>query len=125
MRTIVECAKQDGCQLCGSYQNLTMHHINPGDKKIDITQIIVHHGSITQLVIELEKCAVLCRRCHDKLHDRHQRWRTTQLTPIRVRLLGVPLPVAAYNVAHPVTDPALASSAPTPSARRSSERSPQ
>ena len=91
--------------MCGGFDNLTFHHINKEDKLSDVASIVVGHGSVSQLVREIEKCACICRLCHDALHrDGLQ----IQLTPIRLRSIGVSLPIVAYMETQPIAGQAKA-----------------
>ena len=50
------------CLKCGSVDRLEFHHTR--DKLFDISKIL--HRSIAAIISELEKCELLCRRCHDE-----------------------------------------------------------
>lgn len=59
------------CQVCGynkSIAALTFHHINPNEKSFGISQV-GHKISWEELVIELNKCAMLCQNCHIEVHE--------------------------------------------------------
>ncbi len=60
--------KQSGCRMCGCLQNLTFHHV--GEKNAEISDMVSRRGcSITKLMQELAVCIVLCRACHNTVHN--------------------------------------------------------
>jgi len=50
------------CTICGSDKGLEFDHIDPNTKNKNISDMLV--GSIKSLIIELEKCQLLCVDCH-------------------------------------------------------------
>lgn len=58
------------CQECG-YDNylgaLEFHHLNPTEKDIEISKLGRSFGS-AEMLAELDKCALLCSRCHREVH---------------------------------------------------------
>ena len=70
--------KVNGCAICGYYNRdnsndyvgaLDFHHVNPGDKKFQITTRTL--GNKTErLVDEINKCILLCSNCHREIHAR-------------------------------------------------------
>lgn len=66
MRNVINDAKSCGCIICGEHELccLDFHHIC--DKEFEIsagTEV-----SLTRLIVEIDKCVVLCANCHRKLH---------------------------------------------------------
>lgn len=57
------------CEVCGESHPacLDFHH-RDGDAKIDNVGNMIHDYSITRVLNEIEKCDVLCKNCHAKLH---------------------------------------------------------
>lgn len=57
------------CRACGSSTRLEIDHVNPSQK--------VHHAvwswSLQRMLAELEKCQVLCNKCHKKKSARESR----------------------------------------------------
>jgi 5-methylcytosine-specific restriction endonuclease McrA len=52
------------CALCGYdkyLEALEFHHVNPEDKKFSISAITYNNPN---LIIEMQKCIVLCSNCH-------------------------------------------------------------
>ena len=57
------------CIVCGykkCHQAMVFHHINPEDKKFNISGN--HCLSWNRVKQELDKCILLCNRCHSELH---------------------------------------------------------
>lgn len=60
-----------GCQCCG-YNNcnssLDLHHIDPTKKEFSFGKIIANPKSWAKIVLELQKCILVCRNCHGEIH---------------------------------------------------------
>lgn len=59
------------CSFCGydkCIDCLEFHHKNPGEKKFGISDAISAHRTWDYIVKEVEKCLLLCNRCHRELH---------------------------------------------------------
>jgi 5-methylcytosine-specific restriction endonuclease McrA len=56
------------CISCGATDNLTFHHRNPKEKRMGIARLI-SYKSIAAIQLEIDKCDVLCRACHDIEHN--------------------------------------------------------
>ena len=56
------------CLKCKSTIDLEFHHRNPDDKFIDIGRIW-NLIDFRFLKIELDKCDLLCTKCHKKIHN--------------------------------------------------------
>ena len=59
--------KNKHCVLCKSTVNLVLHHTIPEEK----TDHKIWSWAKERREKELEKCIVLCRKCHDDLHCLH------------------------------------------------------
>lgn len=58
-----EYKNQYNCIRCGSVEELQFDHIDPSTKEIEISAL--HPRSrLPELLLELDKCQVLCRECH-------------------------------------------------------------
>lgn len=58
------------CEICKydkNYAAIDFHHKNPADKDMNIRDLKSH--SVDRLVLELDKCMVLCSNCHRELHN--------------------------------------------------------
>ena len=51
------------CVICGSTERLEIDHIDPATKEFDISSMVLH-TSEKHLTEELQKCQLLCRKCH-------------------------------------------------------------
>lgn len=45
---------------------LTFHHVIPDDKKYDIRDM--YNYSIRSIMKEINRCVIMCRKCHDLEH---------------------------------------------------------
>lgn len=59
--------KSTGCVLCGSLDILEFHHIHPRYKRFSIGRAPLNISRI-KLFLELDKCVVLCGKCHGSVH---------------------------------------------------------
>ena len=67
---LIEERKVEGCKLCGSKDSLHFHHVRSSDKSFSIskrTKLMTKE----RLQFELDKCVVLCRPCHMRVHRGH------------------------------------------------------
>lgn len=68
MKLIVDKIKFDsGCIICGTNDPdvLVFHHRNPEEKEMQVSD---YSRSKKRLMLEIEKCDVMCANCHIKLH---------------------------------------------------------
>jgi 5-methylcytosine-specific restriction endonuclease McrA len=56
------------CELCGSKENLTIHHKEPVTSHRGILKQIRTVEELNYRVLNEENCQTLCRKCHDKVH---------------------------------------------------------
>lgn len=59
-----------GCAICGynkSNRALDFHHIHPSEKDSNIGHLLIKSWDF--IVQELQKCVLLCNRCHQEIHD--------------------------------------------------------
>lgn len=54
------------CMNCGSIKYLEFDHINPNEKEFTISNLC--SVSIKRLEKELDKCQLLCEKCHKEKH---------------------------------------------------------
>lgn len=47
---------------------LDFHHIDKSDKSINISKIGARGWSLEKMMLEINKCILLCSNCHRKLH---------------------------------------------------------
>jgi len=58
------------CQACGfnKYNGaLEFHHVDPATKEETITRLM-RHPSSPEILLELEKCVLVCSNCHKMIH---------------------------------------------------------
>ena len=61
--------KHHKCEMCGIKENLTFHHTKPEKKKYNISDIYHKQATISlkALIKELNKCELLCDKCHKEV----------------------------------------------------------
>ena len=60
----------EGCQDCGSAEDLHFHHVDPSTKVRPVAYYAGTPASVERLMEEIEKCVVVCETCHKARHDR-------------------------------------------------------
>lgn len=61
-----------GCQMCGyagDARRLDFHHRDPSTKKFKIARGTTSLVSMADLLAEVQKCDVLCKTCHERVHQ--------------------------------------------------------
>jgi len=69
-KELINTLKINGCAICGydkCMAALEFHHVNPEDKKFLINVGQMHRSSMN-IINEMEKCILLCNRCHKEIH---------------------------------------------------------
>lgn len=64
--------KNGRCDLCGYNRNqaaLAFHHLEPATKSFPIDLRNCSNTSMKMLLIEAEKCQLLCLNCHAEIHN--------------------------------------------------------
>lgn len=58
------------CILCGEQERtcLDFHHLDPHQKDFGISTLLKGTRSWESILKEIEKCVVLCKNCHAKVH---------------------------------------------------------
>jgi hypothetical protein len=49
---------------------IQFHHIDAETKEVSVSDAIKRRWSKARILVEIEKCEVLCANCHIKLHER-------------------------------------------------------
>lgn len=60
------------CKICGynkNYSALVFHHIESNKKDFNIDSRKFSNTSWEKLLIELEKCELVCHNCHNEIHN--------------------------------------------------------
>lgn len=60
MQKCCKCGETEGCCL-------DLHHIDPDQKDVAVSTV-AHRWTWSKLQIEIQKCVVVCRNCHAKIH---------------------------------------------------------
>lgn len=67
-------AKGCKCQVCGYDKNLAalvFHHRDPADKSFEVDMHSCGNRNMESLLLEAEKCDLLCHNCHAEIHYPH------------------------------------------------------
>jgi 5-methylcytosine-specific restriction endonuclease McrA len=67
----------DECAQCGSTDRMEFDHIDPADKVAGITELWANWRS---LLVELQKCQLLCHGCHWEKTLRERRAKKLKVT---------------------------------------------
>ena len=57
------------CDYSETNSGLAFHHVNPIEKDLEIARLVTR--SWENITSELDKCVLLCVRCHNELHHSH------------------------------------------------------
>lgn len=59
-----------GCEFCSEKEPvcLDFHHLDPNEKEDTIARLCNNGSSIDTILVEVNKCIVVCSNCHRKLH---------------------------------------------------------
>jgi len=71
---ILHALKINGCAKCGYNKcdaNLDFHHTNPKDKKFPLSMDSMRRKN-ELIAVELNKCILLCCRCHGEVHAKER-----------------------------------------------------
>lgn len=66
---------EKGCSICGYNKcsaALDFHHTYPENKEANIARLCKDSLSIETILIEIEKCVILCANCHRELHYKEE-----------------------------------------------------
>ena len=55
-----------GCVICGSKKNIHYHHLNPDEKKNNVSNLF-HRWKWKKIKPELDKCVPLCNKFHTSM----------------------------------------------------------
>tara|TARA_Y100001963_G_scaffold148796_1_gene227243 strand:+ start:56 stop:541 length:486 start_codon:yes stop_codon:yes gene_type:complete len=73
---IYEFKLSNPCSTCGESNPIVLefHHLNPKEKRNDVSNMATHGYSIESIEKEIEKCIILCANCHRKRTAKQQNW---------------------------------------------------
>lgn len=57
-----------GCLICGTYDNLSWHHVDPKKKQYTVANM----SKMEMMIKEIYKCVVLCGNCHWRMHNKKE-----------------------------------------------------
>jgi hypothetical protein len=62
--------RESGCVVCNESEPccLDFHHLDPNNKKENVSQMIRRKPNVIKFMEEIKKCIVMCSNCHRKLH---------------------------------------------------------
>ena len=63
--------KKDGCTVCGyndEVRELHFHHLDPETKSGELHRSVTDQWSIVRIDVEVEKCILVCAKCHTNIH---------------------------------------------------------
>jgi len=61
--------KESCCLVCGKRKKLQFHHVDPKTKKDTVSNLVHKSASTSEIAQEINKCVILCSKCHRKVHD--------------------------------------------------------
>lgn len=67
-RNMLEYLKKQACTICGEsdIRVLEFDHLNPSEKSFNVSQAVRLGIKWSEVLLELEKCRVLCANCHKR-----------------------------------------------------------
>jgi len=70
-QTISEYKKEQGCKYCEENEPVALdfHHKNPKEKEYNIAEMVSNGFSIEKIMVEINKCYVVCCNCHRKIEN--------------------------------------------------------
>ena len=73
---IYEFKLSNPCTSCGEANPIVLefHHLDPQQKRNDVSNMATHGYSIESIEKEIEKCIILCANCHRKRTAKQQNW---------------------------------------------------
>jgi hypothetical protein len=68
MKWINDLKNERGCKVCGGKDDLEFHHRDKTTKIMNVSRMVTCLVKMDILLAEIEKCDVLCSKCHDSIH---------------------------------------------------------
>lgn len=67
---LAEYKKTLKCENCGDDRHyvLDFHHNDPSEKEGNIAHLSHRGWSVDRIMVEIEKCSILCSNCHREIH---------------------------------------------------------
>ena len=61
------------CIICHKRIYLQYHHVDPSTKIMSVAQMVHKAFPKEDIIAEMNKCVILCRKCHCKEHNKMKR----------------------------------------------------
>jgi hypothetical protein len=68
MKWINDLKNEKGCKVCGGKDDLEFHHRDKSTKIMNVSRMVTCLVKMDILLAEIEKCDILCSKCHDSIH---------------------------------------------------------
>lgn len=68
MKWVNDLKNEWGCKICGGKEDLEFHHRDKSTKIMNVSRMVTCLVKMDILLAEIEKCDVLCSKCHDSIH---------------------------------------------------------
>ena len=68
MKWINDLKNEKGCKICGGNDDLEFHHRDKSTKIMNVSRMVTCLVKMDILLAEIEKCDILCSKCHDSIH---------------------------------------------------------
>lgn len=75
-KLVYEFKLSNPCTSCGESNPIVLefHHLDPKEKRNDVSNMASHGYSVKSIEEEIEKCIILCANCHRKKTAKQQNW---------------------------------------------------
>lgn len=60
--------ENSGCAQCGDTRHWVLDFHHEGNKEIEISKAVLNGWAKKRLLLEIERCTILCSNCHRDLH---------------------------------------------------------
>ena len=69
------------CAVCWEMNPVVIdfHHTDPDTKETEVSSMLSMNRKIPRIIAEMDKCTLLCKNCHAKLHAKADWWKMYHL----------------------------------------------